>query len=153
METMNVNWKITKIRSSWDVYIWTSRCVIFIKMIRNSSQHNKIKTIKLFLIVLCWRLFRIISWVVAPCSLVKINWRFKGAYCLHHHRPDNGGSTHLWNVCLLQRDYTVIYPWTTEEVVKEQEKLIRQQKGVTNYVYISQYQHNFSKKWDYIKNE
>jgi hypothetical protein len=30
---------------------------------------------------------------------------------LHHQsdRTDDGGSTHLWNVSLLQRDYTVIY--------------------------------------------
>jgi hypothetical protein len=25
------------------------------------------------------------------------------------HRPDDGGSTHLWNVALLQQDYTVLY--------------------------------------------
>jgi hypothetical protein len=26
------------------------------------------------------------------------------------HRPVDGGSTHLWNVGLLQRDYTALYP-------------------------------------------
>jgi hypothetical protein len=26
------------------------------------------------------------------------------------HRPDDGGSTHLWNVGLLQREYTELYP-------------------------------------------
>jgi hypothetical protein len=30
---------------------------------------------------------------------------FKAIY-----RPDDGGSTHLLNVCLLQRDYTELYP-------------------------------------------
>jgi hypothetical protein len=25
-----------------------------------------------------------VFWEVAPCSLVEIYWRFKGAYCLHH---------------------------------------------------------------------
>jgi hypothetical protein len=25
-------------------------------------------------------------------------------------RPDDGSSTHLWKVCLLQRDYTALYP-------------------------------------------
>jgi hypothetical protein len=33
-----------------------------------------------------------IFWDVAPCSHVEVDWRFRGAYCLHHQ-----GSTHLWN--------------------------------------------------------
>jgi hypothetical protein len=33
----------------------------------------------------------------------------KMTYCLHH-RPNDGGSKHLWNVGLLQRDYTALYP-------------------------------------------
>jgi hypothetical protein len=41
-------------------------------------------------------------WDTAPCSLVEADRRFGGSYCLH--RPDDGGSTHLWNVCLLLRD-------------------------------------------------
>jgi hypothetical protein len=32
-------------------------------------------------------------------SLVEVN-----------HRPDDKGSMHLWNVGLLQRDYTAVYP-------------------------------------------
>jgi hypothetical protein len=35
---------------------------------------------------------------IAPCSLVEI------------HHQDDGGSTHLWNVGILQRDYTVLHP-------------------------------------------
>jgi hypothetical protein len=31
--------------------------------------------------------------VVAHCSLAEVNRRFRGAYCLHHHLPDDGGST------------------------------------------------------------
>jgi hypothetical protein len=34
-------------------------------------------------------------------------------YVLPHHQdhiPDNGGSTHLWNVGLLLWDYTLLYP-------------------------------------------
>jgi hypothetical protein len=37
-------------------------------------------------------------WDNAPCSLVAVNRRFGGAYCLHHQggrRPDEGGSMHL----------------------------------------------------------
>jgi hypothetical protein len=40
-----------------------------------------------------------------------IDRRFSGTYCLHHQgdqNPDNGGSTHLWNVGLLQPDYTAL---------------------------------------------
>jgi hypothetical protein len=46
-------------------------------------------------------------WNIAPCILVGIDRRFRDAYCLH--QPDEG-STHLWNVGILQRDYTALYP-------------------------------------------
>jgi hypothetical protein len=44
-----------------------------------------------------------------PCSLVEVERRFRHVYCLYYqdffiHLPDNGGSTQLWNVGLLQRD-------------------------------------------------
>jgi hypothetical protein len=32
-----------------------------------------------------------IFWVVALCSLVEFDRRFRGAYCLHH-RPDDEGN-------------------------------------------------------------
>jgi hypothetical protein len=34
-------------------------------------------------------------WDVAPCSLVEVDRRFIGAYCLHHDRLNDGGGTHL----------------------------------------------------------
>jgi hypothetical protein len=40
-------------------------------------------------------------WDMALCSLVEVDRRFRGAYCLHRqgdHRPDYGGSKHLLNV-------------------------------------------------------
>jgi hypothetical protein len=40
----------------------------------------------------------------APRSLVQVNRRLRRAYCLNH--GYDGGSTHLWNVVLLQRDVT-----------------------------------------------
>jgi hypothetical protein len=46
------------------------------------------------------------SWDVAPCSLTKVDWRFRGTYYLHH-QDDDGGNTHIWNVGLLQRDYSI----------------------------------------------
>jgi hypothetical protein len=30
-----------------------------------------------------------------PRSFVVVDRRFRGAYCLHHYRPDDGGSIHL----------------------------------------------------------
>jgi hypothetical protein len=36
-----------------------------------------------------------VFWVLVPCSLVELYRRFRGAFCLHHHRPDNGGSKHV----------------------------------------------------------
>jgi hypothetical protein len=35
-----------------------------------------------------------VFWDVAPCSL-GVDRRLRGAYCLHHQGPDDGGSTHL----------------------------------------------------------
>jgi hypothetical protein len=36
-------------------------------------------------------------WDIAPRSLVEVDQRFRGAYCLHHDGddPDDGGSTYL----------------------------------------------------------
>jgi hypothetical protein len=51
-----------------------------------------------------------VFWVAAPCSLVEVYQRFKGACCLHHHRPDDGGSKDLWNVSKLLPDYTALQP-------------------------------------------
>jgi len=44
-----------------------------------------------------------------PYSLLAVDRRFRGANCLYH-SPDEGGSTHHWNVCILQRDNTALYP-------------------------------------------
>jgi hypothetical protein len=41
-----------------------------------------------------------VFWVVASCSLVEVYLRFRA------HRPDDGASKHLWNVCKLLPDYT-----------------------------------------------
>jgi hypothetical protein len=45
-------------------------------------------------------------WDMAPCSLVEEDRRFRRANCLHHqdNRPDDGGSTPLWIICLVLRD-------------------------------------------------
>jgi hypothetical protein len=55
-----------------------------------------------------------VFWVVAPCSLVEVCWRFWGACCLHHQgdeiRPEDGGSKNPWNVGKLLLDYTAQQP-------------------------------------------
>jgi hypothetical protein len=54
-----------------------------------------------------------VFWDLAPCSHIEVDWRFRGAHCLHHQSddsPDDGGSTHLWNVGQLQCDYTALHP-------------------------------------------
>jgi hypothetical protein len=55
---------------------------------------------------------------VAPCTLVKGYWRFRGTCCLHHHRPDDGGSKDLWNVGKLLPDYTVLQPRRQQSLTK-----------------------------------
>jgi hypothetical protein len=49
---------------------------------------------------------------IALCSLVEIDRRFRGTYCLHYpgDRPEVGGRTHLWNVGLHLRVHTAVYP-------------------------------------------
>jgi hypothetical protein len=34
-----------------------------------------------------------VLWDVLLCRLVEIDWRFRGAYCLHHHGPDDYETT------------------------------------------------------------
>jgi hypothetical protein len=50
----------------------------------------------------------LVFWDVAACSLVEIYRRFRGAYFLH--RPDDGGSKHLWNVGLFLPDCLAQHP-------------------------------------------
>jgi hypothetical protein len=52
----------------------------------------------------------LVVWNVSSCSNVEIVRCFRGPYCLHHHRPDDGGSMYLWNVGKFQRDYTALHP-------------------------------------------
>jgi hypothetical protein len=77
-------------------------------------------------------MFRAVFWVVLPCKII-IYRRVRGAYCLHHQGwwsysppweleishiptiiPDDGGSTHLWNVGR-QSFYTAIHPRDNSE--------------------------------------
>jgi hypothetical protein len=39
-----------------------------------------------------------VFWDGAPCSLVEIYRRFRGAYCLRHRPPDGGGSKQVSKV-------------------------------------------------------
>jgi hypothetical protein len=48
-------------------------------------------------------------WDIAPCNLVELDRRFRDV-CYLHQGLDDGSGTHLWNVGILQREYTVSYP-------------------------------------------
>jgi hypothetical protein len=37
----------------------------------------------------------VVSWDLSLYSLVNVDRRFRGAYCLHHQGPDNGGGKFL----------------------------------------------------------
>jgi hypothetical protein len=59
-------------------------------------------------------------WYIALCSLVEVDRRFRGSYCLSYqgddasskiHHPNDKGSQNLWNVGLILRHYnTAQYP-------------------------------------------
>jgi hypothetical protein len=54
-----------------------------------------------------------VFWDVAPCRLVEVYRRFRGAYCFHHrgnHRPDDGGCKNLRNVGKFIPDNTAQQP-------------------------------------------
>jgi hypothetical protein len=42
---------------------------------------------------------------IGPCIVVGVDRRLRGEHCLHY----DGGSTHLWNVGLLEREYTALF--------------------------------------------
>jgi hypothetical protein len=48
-------------------------------------------------------------WDIAPCGPLDVDWRCRGACCLHHQVSLSwyGVSTHLWNDSKFLRDYTV----------------------------------------------
>jgi hypothetical protein len=48
-------------------------------------------------------------WNTALYSLVEIDQHFRNVCCLHH-EGTGGASTHPWNIGLIQRDYTALYP-------------------------------------------
>jgi hypothetical protein len=49
-----------------------------------------------------------VLWDIAPCTLVKVDRRFRCAHSLQY-QGDYGGYTHLWNVGILQQVYTALY--------------------------------------------
>jgi hypothetical protein len=49
-----------------------------------------------------------VFWDVAPCSLVEIYLRFRGAYCLNHQGNDGRGGTHHRNVGLVATSQKIV---------------------------------------------
>jgi hypothetical protein len=61
---------------------------------------------------------------IAPYSLVQTDWRFSAAYCLH--RPDDGGSKLLWNVCQYpRRRPSSEYVCIMQQLIRERHKVLR----------------------------
>jgi hypothetical protein len=57
-----------------------------------------------------WR-WQTALWDIAPCSLVEVDRRFKGAYCLHYQGDDNGP------VMAVHTSGTSVYFSETQKVV------------------------------------
>jgi hypothetical protein len=53
-------------------------------------------------------------WYIVLGSLVKVDRRFRRVYCLHSY--DDVGGTHLSNVGLLQRQYTLLHGYTCDSI-------------------------------------
>jgi hypothetical protein len=86
-------------------------------------------------------------WDIAPCSLVDVDRRFRGAYCLHHqsnpHRPLKRRSTPtrlhgaisqkaviLSNVVKLIRHFPILFSETAFDIVRSKEEW-RYKKRIT----------------------
>jgi hypothetical protein len=61
--------------------------MIILRESQQCYQHRKIKRL-LHLLASDLSMKMIVFWDVVPCSLVDIDRRFRGAYCLHHHPDD-----------------------------------------------------------------
>jgi hypothetical protein len=85
------------------------------------------------------RLYRLDSWQfrvfwdILPCSQIYVDRRSRGMCCLHQ-RPEDRGSTYLWNFGWHLFDYTAVYPrrlWTStrrRENLKSQIDIWRSQR-------------------------
>jgi hypothetical protein len=47
-------------------------------------------------------------WDTAPCSVVEVDGRLRGSYCLHDNGDDGGCTHHCHHFGPLQRDYTAL---------------------------------------------
>jgi hypothetical protein len=58
---------------------------------------------------------------IAPCILIEVDRCFRDENCLRnqddHDRPDEGGSTHHWNVGLRLPDYIALYPRSLSSII------------------------------------
>jgi hypothetical protein len=54
-------------------------------------------------------------WSMVPYSLIKIDWHFKGAYCLHHQgdHPDDGDKTQYHENLMSYNIYFTFYFYPT----------------------------------------
>jgi hypothetical protein len=94
-----VAFMLTWFESCWWLLVWTLRKLVRFQVLTAASMK-----------------FRFVFLDVLPCKII-VDRRFRGTCCLHQHRPDDGGSTYLWNVGR-QIFYTVVHPrkqiWTSK---------------------------------------
>jgi hypothetical protein len=62
---------------------------------------------------------------IEPYSLVDIERRFRGTYCFHYYRPDDGGSKNFWTVRLFLRNIPEDSEWSSYSTLWEPEILQR----------------------------
>jgi hypothetical protein len=80
--------------------MWSCKYRLLIKHLLNLVWFQVLMAVSMRMTVL---------WDVVPCSLIEIDQRFRGTYCLHH-QVDGGGSKHLWNVNQFLWDCTAQNP-------------------------------------------
>lgn len=71
-----------------------------------------------------------VFWDIVPHSLIETEWCFWDAYCLHH-RAENEGSKHLWNVSLFLWDYAVQHP--VDSHLQSKHKLTQSNHAINSY--------------------
>jgi hypothetical protein len=110
-EILNFLWKLWRFMTVFTIACHSSSLSRWIQSILWRS-----------LLMLKFRVF----WNVLPCSQIDVDRHLRGACCLYHQRPDDGGSTHLWNVSRHRYENTAVHSkrlWTSYSLPWEPEIL------------------------------
>jgi hypothetical protein len=81
-----------------------SCCIFHTQTITEKKEHcHSVQNQARFQVLTAASMKMAVFWDVAPCSLVEVYRRFRGACCLHHQGDE-------WNVCKILPDYTAQHP-------------------------------------------